>query len=597
MRYLTAIIFLFEMVGLKAQYYDDHFGLGQKVGVTVSSSDESSESLSVYTLSGDGRPVDETQTSRFLAQATLGFNYDDINVVTTNGIDFWLDQQFSMPVKSFAAKYDEIYQEITSLITNTDQRNDYLSYAFYDMTMKDADLLRNKMAFALSQIFVVSPFNHSDLDDEGLAVANYYDILYQNAFGNYKTILDEVSLHPVMGIYLSHFQNQKADLIQGKLPDENYAREIMQLFSIGLLELNNDGTYKLDENGNTIPTYSIEEVAELAKVFTGFSGTSIGPGYGEEFDESLREYDLKEPMVLFQEYHDKREKRLLGSITLPANQNGIDDLNTSLEMLFNHPNVGPFMATRLIQHLIKSNPTPAYVNRVATAFNNNGQGVRGDLQAVVHAILTDPEARDASWISDPRSGKLIQPIERFTKLFAAFNLNTPSGKFWLRDEYDFATKLEQGFLGAPSVFNFFTPFYAEGDFVGPNNMVSPEFQILNANTGISYLNRVEDALERKAFSNKTAASSNGNSMSTNDADEPEFDFSEEIALYNTEGISALLDRVDLLLCRGNLSSSTRMEIENLVAEKIENVSSYDINDVIIDVIYFVMISPDFVILK
>ena len=187
--------------------------------------------------------------------------------------------------------------------------------------------------------------------------------------------------------------------------------------------MNNDGSIQLDENGEVIPTYRIDEIEEFARIFTGFSGSPIDSDLGNTFDEPLRNYDLTQPMVVYSEYHDDREKRLLGDISLPSNQDGLQDLDDALDNIFNHHNVGPFIAIRMIQQLVKSNPSPAYINRVATAFNNNGSGVRGDMEAVVRAILVDPEARDMAWIDDPKSGKLIQPIERFTKLYKAFNLS------------------------------------------------------------------------------------------------------------------------------------------------------------------------------
>lgn len=593
--YLFVLVWVFYDV--QAQIYEDHYGLGQSVGITVTSSHQSGGDRAGYTLTGDDLQVDSIEASRFLAQASLGASYDEIMQLTNIGIDAWLDNQINLPPRSFAAKYDSIHQEAIAMITIDADLNRYLSFSFYEMVMTYNNVLRQKVAFALSQIFVVSPYFNPVISDEGRAVASYYDILYLNAFGNYRDILEKVSTHPVMGIYLSHFQNEKADLIQGILPDENYAREVLQLFSIGLLELNNDGSFKLDENGNAIATYSINDIEELAKVFTGFSGSPSAQEIGSTFDENLRNYDLTQPMVLFQEYHDNREKKLLGDTYIPPDQDGLQDMNDAVDIIFNHPNVGPFIALRLIQQLIKSNPSPAYINRVATAFNNNGSGVRGDMEAVVKAILIDPEARDMAWIDDPQSGKLIQPIERFTKLFKAFNTSTPSGRYWLEDEKEFSPGIAQGFLSSPTVFNFFTPFFAEKNFVAPEGLVSPEFQIINSNTGISYLNLVENSLERSPFSNRTAVSDSMITLIANDLDMPSFDYSVEEHIYNSQGLIPLLDHLDFLLTRGQLSVNTKTIICNTINDKLARISDYNFSLIIIDAIYFIMISPDFVILK
>ena len=593
--YLFVLVWVFYDV--QAQIYEDHYGLGQSVGITVTSSHQNGGDRAGYTLTGDDLQVDSIEASRFLAQASLGASYEEIMQLTDIGIDAWLDNQINLPPRSFAAKYDSIHQEVITMITNQGDLNRYLSFSFYEMVMTYNDVLRQKVAFALSQIFVVSPYFNPAISDEGRAVASYYDVLYLNAFGNYRDILEQVSTHPVMGIYLSHFQNEKADLIQGILPDENYAREILQLFSIGLLELNNDGSFKIDEDGEVIPTYRNTEIEEFAKVFTGFSGSPSDQDLGISFDENQRNYDLTQPMVLFQEYHDKREKRLLGDTYLLPNQDGYIDLNDALDLIFNHPNVGPFIAFRLIQQLVKSNPSPAYINRVATAFNNNGTGIRGDMEAVVRAILLDPEARDIDWVNHPQSGKLIQPIERFTKLYKAFNTTTPSGRYWLEDELEFSPDLAQGFLSSPTVFNFFTPFFAETNIVAPEGLVSPEFQILNSNTGISYINHVENSLERSPFSNRTAINDNMARFITNDSDAPTFDFSLEEGIYHSQSIDALLDHLDLLLTRGQLSENTKMIISNTINDKLMNIADYDFDLIIIDAIYFIMISPDFVILK
>lgn len=581
---------------INAQTYTDFFGNGHQVGITVSSSSENGADQDDDALEGPGLFPDEKGASRFLAQATMGSNYEAIQDVVATGIDSWLDNQFAITPISFESEFNRIYDEATAMINNDDDKNEYMSFTFYEKLIKQPDALRQKVAFALSQIFVISPIN-SLLTNRSYANSHYYDVFYLGAFDNYHDILSNVTYHPCMGVYLSHFQNQKADIVQGTLPDENYAREIMQLFSIGLYELNLDGSFKKDANGDLIPTYDITDIQEMSRVFTGLSGRERLDGGNPLFQNGYSAFDLRKPMLMYYNYHDKREKVLIDDTVLPANQPDIKDIDDAIENLFNHPNVGPFVARRLIQHLVKSNPSPQYIYRVSRTFNNDGTGTRGNMEAVVRAILTDPEARDCSWINDASSGKLIQPVQRLTNLFLSFDISTPSNKFWFRDEADIFDKMEQAFLSSPTVFNFFTPFYAEKEFAEPNGLVSPEFQILNSTTGMFYLNETENSLKVRPFRNRTIISDNGLGLQENIADVPVLNFSDEIAAYNTGGLSVLMDRLDLIICRGQLEPNIKDIIIGTLQQNIDNDTDYDVNDIINDALYYIMITPNYTILK
>jgi len=580
-----------------AQTYPDHFGTGQYVGISVSSSNESADNSALNSVNGTGITPDLVGAARFLAQATMGYNYEQIEYLNQIGIDAWLDEQFEMPPSSYAEKYRMIYDSARIIAPYDDTpKGQYLNYTFYEMLVKEPDFLRHKIAFALSQILVISPAT-SILVDRGFGNSDYYDVLYQGAFGNYRDMLHDVTFHVSMGVYLSAFQNQKADFALGTFPDENYAREIMQLFSIGLLELNNDGTEKLDAAGNLIPTYDIGDVQELSKVFTGLGAGATINGSALSFNKGKNVTDFTVPMAMYDVFHDKGEKTMIDGSVLPADQTGLEDINDAIDILFNHPNIAPFISIRLIQQLVKSNPSPAYVNRVANAFGNNGQGIRGDLKAVIKAILTDPEARNCNFIDTPRAGKLLQPIERLTNLFLAFDITTPSEKIWFRDGVDIREDLQQSFLAAPSVFNFFSPFYAENEFVLPNDMVSPEFQILNTTSGIHYINTVENMVKNQPFLNRTTANSTGTSLNPNTQDVPVLDLSDEMDILNTEGVSALLDRLNILLCRGQLSAKSKFIIQNTIMDYQTTLSSYTPERALQDAIYFIMISPNYMILK
>lgn len=606
-----ALFLLFSLNNLEAQIYNDYLGNGHTIGVKVTSSSESSSDTSLYSISGSSIIPDTIGASRFLSQATLGANYEDIKHVSQIGVHAWLDEQMDLPPSSYYDTYREIYDSTTYKMTqigdgslvDSSRRKDYMDFAFYEKLFKDDDILRQRVALALSQILVVS-MDNSQFNQKGFAISSYYDVLYQGAFGNFRDMLQNVTMHPTMGVYLSHFHNQKADTIKGTLPDENYAREVMQLFTVGLFQLNNDGTHKIDSLGKSMPTYDIFHVQELSKVFTGLSGGAWdlikrpqNQGVPLKFGRGVNQYDLTVPMIMYDDMHDKGSKVMFTNDTIPAGQTGIQDINMALDILFNHSNVGPFIAIRLIQHLVKSNPSPAYVNRVAMVFNDNGSGVRGDLKAVVKAIFLDPEAIECANLDDLTNGKMIQPIERFINLFMAFDIQTPSGKFYWKSVNQLKPKLEQGFLASPTVFNFFTPFYAEDKHVAPEKLVSPEFQLLHSTSGIHYLNLIENAIKNKPFNNNTLINPTTAKLVTNQNDIPFLDLSDEQTIYETQGIDALLDRLDLILCRGQLSSETKSIIAYAINQFESRINSYDSERAVEDALYFIISSPNYIIQK
>lgn len=604
------VLFIFVLCpssNVLAQVYQDHFGTGNNVGVTISSSPVSGTNDVDHTLNGTGYFPGLEDASRFLGQASLGASYEEIQYVTQTGMEAWIEEQIAMSYSPYLPKYQTTYQEIVNMInlvhpgSTINRSRNFMSFIFYESALKDPDVLRNKVAFNLLQILVVSNASIT-LNNKGFGHSSYYNILYDGAFGNYRDLLTDVTLHLMMGSYLSHFKNKAGNPAQGTFADENYAREIMQLFSIGLWEMNLDGTYVLDANGEKIPTYDITDIQELAKVFTGLAGgaydTVLFPnliGVPLSYNYSLNKYDMTVPMVMFEDKHDTGTKIMIDGSIIPAGQPGMQDISDALDVLFNHQNVAPFMAIRLIQQMVKSNPTPAYIKRVATAFNNNGYGVRGDMGAVFKAILLDPEARDCNWISDEKNGRLKQPIERIVNLFRAFDIDSPSGKLWLTDG-GLTNFLGQAFMASPSVFNFFSPFYAESDYVAPNDMVSPEFQILHAVTAIYALNLTEDAIKTYPFSNTTKVNTNNPKLTTNNSDRPFLDFTDEIATLQNNGVTALLDRLDILMCHGTLSNGSKAIIANTLQQLIA-AGGFSDEDIVHEALYFVMASPDYCILE
>ncbi len=607
-----ALLFYLPQLSTQAQTYDDHFGTGNDQGVTVTSSPVEGTDEGIGSLSGTDLLPDLYGASRFLGQASMGADYEDILYVSDVGIEAWLDEQFAMQGQNFKTVTADIQNtaaaEIyavhgTGIADDINWHADVCTRAFWQKVVTEDDMLRQRVALALSEILVVS--QRTNTVDLPIPMASYYDVLYENAFGNYKDILSQVSLHPIMGLYLSHFNNQKADPTINRRPDENFAREIMQLFSIGLHELNVNGTEKLNQYGDPIPTYDNDDITEMAKIWTGLSGSAWNldkypemAGQPMTFGRYHERYDKSVPMMMFEEEHEPGPKYLLNGFVVPSGQSGMQDIQMAIDHLFNHSNVGPFLANKLIKLLIKSNPTPEYISRVAGTFNNNGAGVRGDMRAVIKAIYTDTEARDCEWIDDPKAGKLREPLLRFSQRIRAFNLSNQSGRYWYKDDWQLGERQKQGFLYSPTVFNFFQPDYANAALAA-QQMTGPEFQILDANTAIEYINRVEAGVRWEPLRALGTVDPNGYQFYDFDVgptDECSHDFTDEIAALQNGGPTALLERLDLILSHGQLSEGTKAIILNLTTT-LNDLDWMDKQEVVAWTVYAVLISPNYVILK
>ncbi|MBU2881433.1 DUF1800 domain-containing protein [Psychrosphaera sp. B3R10] len=408
-------------------------------------------------------PINAANASRLLNQLTFGATLEDINYLVEINRKAWLEEQFDV-TPSLHVPLIEPFSD------REDFWRKYRMAAWFERAIYAPDQLRQRMAFVLSEIFVISEFNDV-LGNDPKAVANYYDLLVTHAFGNYRDLLEAVTLSPAMGIYLSMLGNEKPDTSRNIRPDENYAREVMQLFTIGLVELENDGSIKLDENGAPISTYDQATIKGFAHVFTGwhYNGTTEDTWF-RWWDNQ----DLYGTMVPVQAFHDTAEKALFSGVLLPANQTAEQDLKTALDALFNHPNVAPFIAKQLIQKFITSNPTPAYVERIANVFIDNGAGERGDLKAVVKALILDEEAINGHISAPDTFGKMREPILKATHLWRAFNLTTDNEIIdmgW--PDYYF----NQAPLASASVFNFYRPDYSPPSLKNATGLVAPELQI------------------------------------------------------------------------------------------------------------------------
>lgn len=508
-------------------------------------------------LSGDGiveppieppvePPVVETDdeaAARLLAQATFGVTLTDIESVKTLGISGWINDQFTKQGSSHLA-YQQSYLRSNGLPAGVSLSGPRQEKWLINAIEGD-DQLRQRVTFALSEIFVTSDIGQV-LNREQYAMSNYYDLLSDNAFGNYRELLEDVTLNPVMGIYLSMLQNAKANPAENTRADENYAREIMQLFSIGLHQLNNDGTTTTNP---PTPAYTQANVEAYARVFTGWSYAGNTDWNVSAAVSSTNKID---PMQPFPEFHDDGAKTLLNGIVSPAGLSAEDDLDIALDSLFNHPNVGPFMAKQLIQRLVSSNPSPEYVNRAANAFNDNGVGVRGDMKALIRAILLDPEARIGHQ-NIANYGKLREPLLRMTHMWRAFNLQRGSlsrnNTFNARSQNTIQAAnsyFGQSVLSASSVFNFFHPDYSpqgplrdsDPQILAPEAEIYSDAQILTSTAYLSLLSQVQ----------YQGGDDNTRKWSY-------IDISAETALASDP--NAVLDRLDLLLLSGQMSSGLR----------------------------------------
>ena len=435
-------------------------------------------------------PLTAADASRFLAQATFGPTKTEIDALTgkrLSDVNNWITAQFALTPSLHLAATDLDFTTFTAVGENPQYSQQNRQAAWWKLALTAPDQLRQRVAFALSEILVVSDVN-STLFNNPRGLANYYDILVRGASGNFRQVLEEVTLSPIMGVYLSSLRNAKATFdSKGAVltsPDENYAREVMQLFTIGLNQLQPDGTLKLDPTGLPIPTYDNTTITQMARVFTGlaFAGDTTS---ASNFRGGATNYVA--PMVVYPTFHEDGAKTIFNGIQIPANQGSAADLKQTLDALFNHANTGPFISRQLIQRLVTSNPSPGYVYRVAQVFANNGSGVRGDLGAVVRAILTDYEARSSAVAATASFGKLREPLLRAAAVLRGYNAATNLGRFAI---FNPEGNLAQAALRAPTVFNFFEPYFVEPGLLAASGLYAPEYQILTDTTAISIPNQL-----------------------------------------------------------------------------------------------------------
>ncbi len=502
--------------------------------------------------------------ARFLTQASYGPTPAEITRLSTMSYTAWIDEQFAKPQSYHRLYMNQAAADLAATGGTISQTNFFDSY--WSQAIAGDDQLRQRAAFALSQIFVVS-FTDATLRSQPRGVASYYDMLGENAFGNFRALLEAVALHPMMGVYLSHLKNQKENPETGRVPDLNFAREITQLFTIGQYKLNADGTVVTGGDGKAVAAYVAADLEGLSQVFTGWSwyaGTLTTDRTSRRFfgSDANLERDWR-PMQDYNRYavntdfHSISAKNFLG-VTIPAQTLSTadtqGDLKIALDTLFNHPNVGPFIGRQLIQRLVTSNPSPAYVARVAAAFNDNGSGQRGDLKAVWKAILLDPEARSVGTANS--AGKLREPVIRLANFMRAFNAKSTSGRFTgIGNTDDPATRLNQTVMSAPTVFNFYRPGYVPSSQpIADAGLVAPEFQIVHDVSVAGYMNYMR-------------------SLVTVDANRDiQQDYTAELALATTP--ADLVERMNLLLFAGTMPDALRAQIAAAVTSRTIPTATY-----------------------
>ncbi|MFM9916140.1 MAG: DUF1800 family protein [Rhizobacter sp.] len=531
--------------------------------------------------SAPGRPAPADRPSavdaaRLLTQATFGIaSVNEIEAVRTDGYERWLWTQFNS-----AANLHTRYLDAQKGREKPRKATDEMSYeAVWQQWLTGADQLRARTAFALGQIMVISNIAP---DIRPYAMSSYMDLLNRNAFGNYRTLLREVTLHPAMGYYLNMIESEKDDEARGIHPNENYAREVLQLFSIGLVQLNIDGTPKVGSDGKTLATYGEAQVKGFAKAFSGWTFASQNPAQPDSFHDANEELDSNwtTPMRAFASAHSTEAKTLLNGVTLPAGQTPEKDLDDAIDVIFNHPNVGPFIGRQLIQRLVTSNPSPAYIGRVARVFNDNGAGVRGDLKSVVRAVLLDTEARDVALAAGDRYGKQREPVVRFASFLRALGAKSQNGinSIHYLDSAD--NGLGQSPLLAPSVFNFYSPNFRQPGAVAKAGLYSPEFQITTETSVVGSLNFFADLFNSEGYGD-------GKSRLV-------LDLKPLAALAATP--SALIDRLDALFFAQQMRPSTRARLTRLL-DALPGASEYELSQRVKAALIVISMSPDFVIQK
>jgi uncharacterized protein (DUF1800 family) len=529
------------------------------------------DALPFFTSSAPPTPAikDRTDAVRLLYQGTFGPRDGDIDAVIQQGAAAWFEEQITMDLHSYTSAWESIAADFDDIDSGENANFRQLSHETFMLNaLSSPDQLRQRMTYALSQMFVIS--DRFDFAGHDELMMGYADTLHRNVFGNYRDLLREVTLHPAMGMFLAMLGNEKADPERNIRPDENFAREVMQLFTVGLQLLNQDGSPIIDQTtGLPVQTYSPADVQNYAAAFTGWYFANQ-PSY--KFGNSFHSVEWQErlaPMAPYEDFHQRTQKKLLRNYYVPAGTSATESLEAALDSLFYHPNLGPFVARHLIKNFVTSNPSADYLARVVAVFNSNADGERGNLSSVVQAVLFDPEAREVPSEQSKYFGRVKDPLLKFVNFNRLFNV----GSYRENNNY-LANRPSQTFLGAHSVFNFYSPTYTPNGQFSALGLVVPELQVITPETIVSDASLVAYLSTREQLTYWN---------STNPSDE----FTEHLTYavvhdlaplmdrLETSDLSAVIDFVDEYMTQRQLSMSMKNELETFFSPKLQQILSAD----------------------
>lgn len=563
-------------------------GGGTATETRKSALEASSTTSDAPSVAAAAATISAKDAARFLSQASFGpSSVAQIAALQTQGREAWLIDQLARPVFSHSA-YLESQRGRDNKAGETKTVSEEMSYeAFWQHWLLGEDQLRGRVAWALVQIFVISNIAP---DIRPVAMSSYMDVLTRNAFGNYRDLLRDVTLHPAMGYYLNMLESEKENAAKGTHPNENYPREVLQLFSIGLAKLNLDGSQQLDGQGKPIPTYNEDVVKGFAKAFSGWSFGGLDNTKSKTFhnhDDNIEAY-WRVPMIAWQMWHSTGTKQLLDGKLLPMGQTAEKDLADALDNIFQHPNVGPFFGRQLIQRLVTSNPSAGYIARVAAVFNNNGAGVRGDMKALIRAVLLDAEALaggagvpvssapGGAGGGNARFGKQREPVVRLANFLRALGAASRNGRNDIHYLDSPDDGLAQSPLLAPSVFNFYSPGFRPAGPLAAAGLVAPEFQITSETSVVGSLNFFASLIDGSGLGN-------GNSRMR-------IDYTALKTLVG-QSVDGFIDRLDQLFFCSQMSASTRTRMKTLI----DTLPAKDTTRRVKSALLLTAMSPDFVI--
>lgn len=515
------------------------------------------------------RIKDRTDAVRLLYQGTFGPRDGDIDALIVEGAAAWFEEQTTMDLHSYTGAWESIAADFNDIDSGENANFRQLSHETFMLNaLSSPDQLRQRMTYALSQMFVIS--DRFDFAGQDELMMGYADVLHRNAFGNFRDLLHEVTLHPAMGMFLAMLGNEKADPENNIRPDENFAREVMQLFTVGLQLLNQDGSPIIDEATNLpIQTYSPIDVQNYAAALTGwYFADQPSYKFGDSF-HSVEWQDRLAPMAPYEDFHQKTQKKLLRNYYVPAGASATESLEIVIDSLFYHPNLGPFVARHLIKNFVTSNPSTDYVARVVAVFNSNADGERGNLSSVVQAVLFDPEARKPPAEQSKHFGRVKDPLLKFVNFNRLFNVGS-----YLENNNYLGNRPSQTFLGAHSVFNFYSPTYTPNGQFADLGLVAPELQVITPETIVSDASLVAYVSTREQLAYWYSV-------------DPSDEFTEHlnyavvhnlaplIVRLKTSGLTEVIDFLDEYMTQRQLSASMKNELVDYFSPKIQQTLSAD----------------------